>query len=114
MEETNWKVGDEVVISSTSYTHEEAEQRVIAAISADGKTITFEEPLEFKHHAGKDIYGDVEFEMRASVAVLTRNIVIQGDETSEKSQYGAHIMMTGDAEDGTEARIQNIELRQCG
>jgi hypothetical protein len=37
------------------------------------------------------------FDMRIEVGLLTRNIVIQGDEDSVKNNYGAHLMMHGKA-----------------
>jgi len=52
--------------------------------------------------------------MRAEVANLSRNIVVQGDCNSEENQYGAHIMMLGKSEDGTEGRFENIEIRNAG
>jgi len=53
-ESTSWKVGDKIAIASTGFDTNEAEERTITAISADGKTITFDEPLEHSH------FGEVE------------------------------------------------------
>lgn len=33
--------------------------------------------------------------MRAEVGLLTRNIKIQGDESSVQAEYGSHMMMNG-------------------
>lgn len=33
--------------------------------------------------------------MRAEVGLLTRNIVMKGDDDSEADEYGSHLMMTG-------------------
>lgn len=38
--------------------------------------------------------------MRAQVGLLTRNIKMMGDDTSERDSYGSHLMMTGSAENG--------------
>jgi len=47
-DETDWKVGERIVIASTSFSNREAETRVIKTIT-NGKTITFDEPLLYKH-----------------------------------------------------------------
>jgi len=77
---TNWEVGDDIVIAPTGYNHFEAEQRTILTIT-DGEIITFEDPLEFYHHSAVDTYDGVDFPMRAEVTCITRNIVVQGDES---------------------------------
>jgi len=35
--------------------------------------------------------------MRAEVGLLSRNIKMMGDETSERENYGSHLMMMGSA-----------------
>ena len=35
--------------------------------------------------------------MRAEVGLLTRNIKMMGDPTSEAGEYGSHLMMAGSA-----------------
>lgn len=77
----DWKVGEVIVIASTSFNGDEAEERVIKTItSADSKpVITFVKPLEFKHFAKTLTYpvnGTTHsVEMRAEVGLLTRNVV---------------------------------------
>jgi len=43
--------------------------------------------------------------MRAEVALLTRNIVIQGDDTSDARTHGSHLMFTGKVAAGLDASI---------
>ena len=45
----DWDVGDEIVISTSSYEANEAEIRTIASILEDGKTLILNESLTFKH-----------------------------------------------------------------
>lgn len=33
--------------------------------------------------------------MRAEVGLLTRNIVVKGDDTSDADEYGSHLMFNG-------------------
>ena len=49
--------------------------------------------------------------MRAEVGLLTRNVVFEGDETSVKNVFGAHLMLHGAS---TSARIRHAEFRRTG
>lgn len=46
--------------------------------------------------------------------MLTRNIVIKGDDDSEATQYGAHLMIHGHSEHGSIAKIENAEFTLTG
>ncbi|XP_056273684.1 fibrocystin-L-like [Pseudoliparis swirei] len=81
MKAVTWKVGDEIVIASTGHRHsqKENEQKTIAAVSADGRTLTLTEPLEYSHLGVTVTLPDgTVFEGRAEVGLLTRNIVVRG------------------------------------
>lgn len=78
-----------IVIAPTNYDNHEAEERTISAIdnsNINKPVITLNRPLNFKHYAGIETYGDETLEMRAEVGLLTRNVVFRGDpETSERN-----------------------------
>ncbi|XP_036421459.1 fibrocystin-L-like [Colossoma macropomum] len=81
MDAVTWRVGDEVVIASTGHRHSQIENevRIIAAVSADGRTLNLTQPLKYTH-LGESITlpdGTV-FEAKAEVGVLTRNVVVRG------------------------------------
>jgi hypothetical protein len=50
-------------VASTSYDHNEAEQRTITAVS--GRTITVDRDFDFDHYAATESYGDDNIDMRA-------------------------------------------------
>ena len=90
----DWRVGEKVAIGPTGYDFEEAEEGEIQAISADGKTITLTNALSFEHGAYfEDIGSGRVLKMSAEVALLDRSILIQGDEDSDRTKYGAHVMI---------------------
>ena len=83
--ELNWKVGDQIVIASSSddYSHEEV--RTITALVDLGNSnteLTLNAPLNYRHYGERETYGSGAntrtIEMRAEVAVLNRNVKIQG------------------------------------
>lgn len=56
----------------------------IAAVSADGLTLTLDEPLEYTHLGVTVTLADgTKFEGRAEVGLLTRNIVVRGSQNQE-------------------------------
>lgn len=47
----DWQPGERIVVASSSWDHREAEERTIASVSADQKTLSFAEPLLHKHYS---------------------------------------------------------------
>lgn len=50
IEDVDWQVGEHIVVASTSYNHNEAEERVITLIS--GRTITVDKAFKYGHYSG--------------------------------------------------------------
>jgi cell migration-inducing and hyaluronan-binding protein len=85
--EVDWKVGESIAIASTSFNGREAEERMITNIDNTDPTkpvLTLDRPLEFRHFADTETYGDVEIDMRAEVGLLSRQIVFRGDPETSK------------------------------
>ena len=74
---SDWKVGSKIVIASTSKSQRENEVAEIKAIN--GKTITLENPLQYKHISLTQTISGRTIETRAEVGLLSRNIVISGN-----------------------------------
>ncbi|XP_056153970.1 fibrocystin-L-like [Lampris incognitus] len=86
MKEVTWRAGDEIVIASTGHRHSQRENEVrrIASVSADGRTLTLTQPLEYTHLGVSVTLPDgTVFEGRAEVGILTRNIVVRGSQHQE-------------------------------
>jgi hypothetical protein len=118
----DWEIGDEFIITTTGREHDldkklsytQTEKRTITSISADKKTITFSTPLNYAHFGQLQTYNNGTkswvLDERAEVGVLTRNIKIQGDASSEANQFGGHIMAMGYGS----AKISAVELYRMG
>ncbi|MEM9199071.1 MAG: G8 domain-containing protein [Pseudomonadota bacterium] len=79
-EATGWQIGDVIAIASTDFNPDQAEELTITGVSEDGKTISFEPPLDYMHYGEVDRYddpdGDVHtLDMRAEVALCRRRIL---------------------------------------
>ncbi|MBX2855504.1 MAG: CHRD domain-containing protein [Rhodobacteraceae bacterium] len=116
---TGWRIGDKIAIASSGFDMDEAEERVIVAVSVDGKTITLDSPLQHKHFGEIETYDNGlqgqnyqswELDMRAEVALLSRNVTIQGDADSATDGYGGHSMVMN----GAEMHIDGAEFTQMG
>lgn len=113
----DWSPGDHVVLGPTGFDFAEAEERIIASVSADRRSVTVTSPLAFGHGA----YTHTEsmgarswtLDQRAEVANLTRNIVITafGDPADlDRAQKGAHVMVMS----GGSAQIDGVEFTRGG
>lgn len=101
----NWRVNDQVVITSSSFYHTHVDEAYIGHIEWDNDAKLTEiklvdsygnpKPLQWTHLGVTSLAGtDNSFDMRAEVTVLTRNVVIQGDEGSERDLFGGHIFVS--------------------
>lgn len=60
-------------------------------------------------------YGNTTIDMRAEVALLSRNVVFRGDPASSSlNQYGATIFLHSVGDNSLVARLNNIEMFQMG
>ncbi|MCU0429898.1 MAG: T9SS type A sorting domain-containing protein [Cytophagaceae bacterium] len=96
-----WKIGDEILITSSRRDYNEAEKRRIISAAVIGNEVEFgiDLGLAFPHIGkiktytrpsdGKTWTAD----MRAEVGMLTKSIRIEGDENSEALQHGGHVMV---------------------
>lgn len=88
-----WAPGDEIVVVSTDFDPNQAERRTIAGVSADGRTLSFSEPLAYMHWGEIMHYAGRPVDQRAEVMHLTRNILLQGDEATNQNGFGGHVMI---------------------
>ena len=99
-----WRKGDVIALASTDFDSAQAEKRTIAAIN--GNAITLDQPLKYMHF-GKITDGVDE---RGEVGLLTRNILIQASDDSEKTYFGGHIMAMA----GSRMYVSGVELSRMG
>ncbi len=104
LDASGWRVGDQIVIASTDFDPRQAEVKTITAIA--GNTLTLDSALKYPH------FGSVTFnvDQRAEVGLLSRNVRIQGDESSATTGFGGHIMGMM----GSFMRVSGVELYRMG
>ena len=119
--EGDWKVGDELIIASTTFEARQAE--VVKIASVNSNMITLETPLQYKHTSALHTLPDGrKYKLGAEVGLLTRNVKIEGANNPEGSissqDFGCRVLvgrtMAGDDTYIGEARIENVEFKHCG
>ncbi len=112
-EDVDWIAGEEIVITGTSLAHNEAERVRVVRVD-ESRSITINRPLVYNHdcfvYPSSQFSGFTDTSICFEVALLTRNIVIQGDAGSVDEQFGMHTI----AAMGAVFRLENAELRNCG
>ena len=116
---TTWQVGQEIVITTTSYDAWETETFKITSIS-NGVDITLNDTLRFRHIVHNETIDGRQVFMAAKVGLLSRNIRVIGEDYNNlyKESFGARIMVsTGVLGKDTYvgwARINNVEFYHTG
>jgi hypothetical protein len=110
-EDVDFAPGETLVITSHK-TWSQTERRVVASLAADNRTLTFTEPLDYDHVSEQWDFdnGAHHVDMRYEVGILSRNIIVQGDDNSDRQSFGGHIMSLK----GGIMRVENIEIRKMG
>ncbi len=116
-----WKVGDEIVIAPSSYDLNEAETFKITGVV--GNKIYLNGTIQKFHLGQSEFYnttynGRVEFNPRAEIANLTRNILIRPDESvtpipttdALNAEIGGHVMVMR----GGQAYVDSVEFYHMG
>ena len=109
---TDWTVGDEIVIASTSDDMNQAEVRTITAVN--GKQLDLDRALEYRHYGEVQNFGNGQrnwdIDTRAEVGLLSRNIRIHGDAESQANRFGGQVMIMR----GSAAFVSGVEFFQMG
>lgn len=123
-EAVNWEVGDVIALTSTDLAiqggkqWERVDEVAISNISGDGKTLTLQSPLQYKHLGESMTYTRAtdnktwEVDIEGEVGLLSHYIKIQGDMsgTNEADGFGGHIMLMP----GSMGHVEHVELYKMG
>jgi G8 domain/PA14 domain len=108
VETTNWQVGDVIALTSTDFDMNQAEQVTITGI--DNKRITFSPQLKYTHFGKIQTFKGRDIDSRGEVALVNRNILIRGDDSSLSTGFGGHIMIHG----GGVLKLSDVEITRMG
>ncbi|KAM3858592.1 fibrocystin-L-like [Diretmus argenteus] len=122
VEPVDWQVGDDIVISTTGYSAWETETRQIVAVSANARTLTFNQSLTYTHVGEThSVSGTpMTYTLAADVGLLTRNIKIIGQHYPDlfRESFGARVLVGTYSWAGIDykgkAQIRNVEFYRSG
>ena len=111
-EDVDFRAGEHLIITASEMGSGLTETEEIVVLEAiDARTLRLAAPLVHKHRSSwYHVDGFAPVDMRVEVGLLSRNIVIQGDENSEFQLFGSHLM----AMHGAILHLENTEVRHCG
>lgn len=121
-EAVDWAAGERIVLASGGVDLPLVEERTIVSVTRDGLQLTLDRPLNHRHlgcHA--PVWGALPGAI-GKVALLSRSIVVQGDDDSRQLNYGAHCLIAGHAPGeplfeqarGSVGRFHGVEFRRVG
>jgi hypothetical protein len=90
---------------------EQAETSRVTAVTDGGYHLKLATVLRYEHLGEtREFPGGHRIDFRADVALLTRNVVVQGDESSWLDRHGVHIMLHSRRHDSVVDRSQGESL----
>lgn len=104
----DWQPGNVIVIASTDYDLNQAERLTITSVN--GNKVSFTPALQYDHFGQKQNFGGKTIENRAEVGLISRNILLQGDEPDMNNGFGGHVMTMP----GSVMRVEGVELYKMG
>ena len=110
-EPVDFKLGERIVIPGTEIPGNGIfqDEVVMVVSNDDSHTVFFSPPLRYTHRSEVVVVEGRTIDLRCEVGLLTRNVKIQGDESSDGQMFGVHtIGMSGTF------RIENAEVTRCG
>jgi hypothetical protein len=107
-EAADWRPGDQIAIAPSGFDAREAERVTVTAVS--GREVSFTPALRYRHWGELQTFDGRTLDQRATVGLLTRDIVIRGDDASDQSNFGGHVMVMG----GGFARVAGVEFYKMG
>jgi cell migration-inducing and hyaluronan-binding protein len=105
---SGWRAGDRIVVASSDYWGDHYDERTVNAVS--GNSLTLDRALEYRHWGELQTYAGQTVDERAEVGLLTRNVVVQGDESSTDTKFGGQVVVM----EGGAARIEGVEFDRMG
>jgi hypothetical protein len=117
----DWRVGERIVIASGGADLPLVEERAVAAVAQDRLRVTLDRPLAHRH-LGRNapVLGALPGAI-GKVALLSRDLVVEGDAGSERTSHGAHCLIAPRANGGeaqtaraSQAWFAGVEFRRVG
>jgi hypothetical protein len=115
----DWRAGEQIAVASGA-DHAVIEERTIDEVGPDCMTLKLSTPMAHRHHGRQAPLRHVLPGSLAKAVLLTRNVVVEGCECSERDSLGAYCLIGGGpgAAPGSVqqsiGRFSGVEFRRMG
>ena len=114
----DWRAGECIAIASGA-DHALVEERVIDDVGADCLTVKLERSLSHRHYGKQAPVRHVLPGSLGKVVLLTRNVVVEGCEASDRDSFGAYCLIVGGVDAAGRmrhavGRFSGVEFRRVG
>ena len=121
-DQVDWEKGDEILITTTTFESKQAEKFIIKSIENGGKTLELEASALHRHIGVEYSISRFHFRLGAKIALLTRNIRIEGANDPARSledqSFGCRVLVSQYSESGIafkgKAQISEVQIQNCG
>ena len=121
-DKVDWDIGDEIIITTSTFEPRQAEKFIIADIMENGTVLELNTSAKYSHTASRYSIKGFRFSMSAKVALLTRNIVIEGANEPARSledqSFGCRVLVGKYTQSGLthvgKAQISETQFKHCG
>ena len=122
VDQVDWEKGDEILITTTTFESKQAEKFTIKSIENGGKTLELEAAALHRHIGVEYSISRFHFRLGAKIALLTRNIRIEGANDPARSledqSFGCRVLVSQYSENGIafkgKAQISEVQIQNCG
>ena len=122
VDQVDWEEGDEILITTTTFESKQAEKFIIKSIENGGKTLELEASALHRHIGVEYSISRFHFRLGAKIALLTRNIRIEGANDPARSledqSFGCRVLVSQYSENGIafkgKAQISEVQIQNCG
>ena len=110
----DWRTGDLVVVTSTSYDAFETE--VFEVVSVQQNVVTLNDSFRYTHVGEQETIGSVSYTLRAEVGRLSRRITIENgnQDLANETAFGCRVLVTSSGDFRGSVQLQGVEFKGCG
>ena len=117
----DWESGEQIILTTTSYSLSQTEIFTIASVDASGKQITLNSTLAYDHLGFSESFSNrASYNVAAAVGLLTRNIKLigAGYAKQESELFGFRMIVSDYSSPAAYykgyARLSNVEFQRFG
>lgn len=103
-----WRIGDKLLLAASNIDPRQSE--VLTVTNVSGNTVSFSPALQYARYALVQTFNGKRLDQRPTISLLSRNIVLRGDASSDANKFGGHVMSMSDGH----TQVSGVEFQRMG